>query len=347
MLRRICRCERMPDEDWSVWTQRVRRTYKEINDMFKVAKGAPKYDEEDFLSKLLETNPHYTKLMNPTILAMEAQRQDYTVDEWLKALTALGDEDKRVNKGIDTGYANMARTTTALPVQPGTTFRATLDSSQAKVLLCNNWNGKPGSCPWAENCRFNHSKDVQVRNAHLKKVKERKAALQAKKDQWRADKEKSAENASSAASDGGKAPVSAGGKAPVVTKGAKDYAKVARAMLAMMDDLSEPLNQWPDVTKGKQAEERREKERREKEKDTEEEEKEKETEKRKEEARKVRKKIADSRYAEYDVSGYGLSGIVEEEEVKVECSNLYCLSTTIELSESEMTMKLKQLDQSN
>jgi len=59
-------------------------------------------------------------------------------------------------------------------------------------------------------------------------------------------------------------------------------------------------------------------------------EREKETEKRKEEARKVRKKIADDRYAEYDVSEYGLSSIVEEEEVEVECSNLYCLATKID-----------------
>ena len=319
-----------PEETFENYVTRVGELRTTINMMFSPIIGHEKVDDADMLTKIKKLNPYYQQMMGQTIDSMKNQRESYSLQEYISNLNTVEKEYDITHPAEKTERVNMARTTTALPVQPGTTFRATLDSSQAKVLLCNNWNGKPGSCPWAENCRFNHSKDVQVRNAHLKKVKERKAALQAKKDQWRADKEKSAENASSAASDGGKAPVSAGGKAHVVTKGAKDYAKVARAMLAMMDDLSEPLNQWPDVTKGKQAEERREKERREKEKDTEEKEKEKETEKRKEEARKVRKKIADSRYAEYDVSGYGLSGIVEEEEVKVECSNLYCLSTTIE-----------------
>ena len=187
-----------PDEDWLVWTQRVRRAYQEINDMFKVAKGAPKYDEEDYLSKLLEMNPHYTKLMNPTILAMEAQRQDYSMDEWLKALTALDDEDKRVNKGTDTGYANMARTTTPLPVQPGSTFRAVVNSTQAKQeWLCNNWNGEPGSCKYGQNCRFKHTNDKVERRAHLKKVQEWRAAQKTKvsESKQRKNDDKSAKKA--------------------------------------------------------------------------------------------------------------------------------------------------------
>ena len=49
----------------------------------------------------------------------------------------------------------------------------------------------------------------------------------------------------------------------------------------------------------------------------------------------MRKKIADNRYAEYDVSEYGLSSIVEEEEVKVECSRLYCLATKIDEDDYE------------
>ena len=167
------------------------------------------------------------------------------------------------------------------------------------------------------------------RRAHLKKVQEWRAAQKTKvgESKQRKNDDKSAKKA--AAQD-----QASSGSA------AKDYVEIARAMMVVMKDLGDPSKypsksvSWPETDKGKM--ERREKEGREKGGERKEErekekngmmEREKETEKRKEEARKVRKKIADDRYAEYDVSEYGLSSIVEEEEVKVECSSLYCFNS--------------------
>jgi hypothetical protein len=150
----------------------------------------------------------------------------------------------------------MARTTAPLPVQPGSTFRAVVNSTQAKQeWLCNNWNGEPGSCKYGQNCRFKHTNDKVERRAHLKKVQEWRAAQKTKVDEskQRKNDDKSAKKAAA------KDQASSGAAAA----SAKDYVEIARAMMVVMKDLGAPSKDpsksvsWLDAEKGKRIEERR------------------------------------------------------------------------------------------
>ena len=295
-----------PDESFKKYIDRSKKLQTVINEMFAPILHHEKVDDSDVLAKVKRLNPFYMEMMKDTITAMQTKRKEYTVQEWITNLEVV-ESQYNVTNPERIERANMARTTTAIPVQPGHTFRTVANTAQAKQeWLCNKFDGKPGSCPYAEKCHFKHETNPQIRKAHLKKVKER--ADQYKKKKEDKEKEKSAKNAPTAAATSSAPPA----KASAASGGGgtdQKYVAIARALVAMLDNTG--------TTEGKTEQEERRKE--------------KEEEKRKEVARKVRKKVADSRYEEYDVDGgYGLTSRVEEEYER-DCSHLYCLSTKIEV----------------
>jgi hypothetical protein len=224
--------------------------------MFLPLLGHEKIDDSDMLTKIKTLNPYYMKMMSQNIITMETKRKKYGLQEWITNLECVESQYDIINPQEKTERVNMARTTTPLPVQPGTNFRATINAAQAKQeWLCNNWNGEPGSCKYGQHCRFKHTNDKVVRRAHLKKVQEWQATKKAKADEskQRRNEEKSAKKASA------KDQASSG-------SAAKDYVEIARAMLVAMKDLDVPSKipsksvSWPETDKGKRIEERREKE---------------------------------------------------------------------------------------
>ena len=245
-----------PEETFDNYVTRVGELRMTINTMFSPIIGHEKIDDDDMLTKIKKLNPYYQQMMGQTIDSMKNQRESYSLQEYITNLSTVEKEYEITHPAERTERVNMARTTTPLPIQSVTNFRATINSAQAKQeWLCNNWNGEPGSCKYGQNCRFKHTNDKAVRRAHLKKVQEWQAAQKTKADESKRKKEdKSAKKAAAKASNAA-AQASNG-----VT--AKDYAEIARAMIVAMKDLGTPSKSvsWPDADKGKQIEERREKE---------------------------------------------------------------------------------------
>ena len=239
-----------PEETFENYVTRVGELRTTINTMFSPIIGHEKVDDADMLTKIKKLNPYYQQMMGQTIDSMKNQRESYSLQEYISNLSTVEKEYDITHPAEKTERANMARTTTPLPIQPVTNFRATVNSAQAKQeWLCNNWNGEPGSCKYGQNCRFKHTNDKAVRRAHLKKVQEWQAAQKAKADESKKKKneDKSAQRAATQASNG-------------VT--AKDYVEIARAMMVVMKDLGDPSKSvsWPDTDKGKQIEEKIERE---------------------------------------------------------------------------------------
>ena len=246
-----------PEETFDNYVTRVGELRMTINTMFSPIISHEKIDDDDMLTKIKKLNPYYQQMMGQTIDSMKNQRESYSLQEYITNLSTVEKEYEITHPAERTERVNMARTTTPLPIQSVTNFRATINSAQAKQeWLCNNWNGEPGSCKYGQNCRFKHTNDKAVRRAHLKKVQEWQAAQKAKADESkkRKNEDKSAKKAAAQASNAA-AQASNG-----VT--AKDYAEIARAMVVAMKDLGTPSKSvsWPDADKGKQIEERREKE---------------------------------------------------------------------------------------
>jgi hypothetical protein len=246
------------EETFKEYVSRITKLRTVINSMFLPLLGHEKIDDSDMLTKIKTLNPYYMKMMSQNIITMETKRKKYGLQEWITNLECVESQHDIINPQEKTERVNMARTTTPLPVQPGTNFRATVNAAQAKQeWLCNNWNGEPGSCKYGQHCRFKHTNDKVVRRAHLKKVQEWQATQKAKADESKKKKneDKSAKETAKKA-----AAQASGGAA------AKDYVEIARAMLVAMKDLGAPSKapsksvSWLETDKGKRIEEKRERE---------------------------------------------------------------------------------------
>ena len=213
------------EETFKEYVNRITKLRTVINSMFLPLLGHEKIDDSDMLTKIKTLNPYYMKMMSQNIITMETKRKKYGLQEWITNLECVESQHDIINPQEKTERVNMARTTTPLPVQPGTNFRATVNAAQAKQeWLCNNWNGEPGSCKYGQHCRFKHTNDKVVRRAHLKKVQEWQATQKAKADESKKKKneDKSAKETAKKA-----AAQASGGAA------AKDYVEIARAMMVV------------------------------------------------------------------------------------------------------------------